>query len=108
LSSQQSAKFPETERQLRKDLEEGRVYRLLDSVFKFVFCRDEQIPLFLDMVNAFVFPDGKRMFRSARLIDREQSPQRVKGKSGRLDVAAIWTASSRSIWKPRQSLRRIF
>ncbi|MDR1875152.1 MAG: Rpn family recombination-promoting nuclease/putative transposase [Synergistaceae bacterium] len=89
LSSRKSAKFPETEPQLRKDLEEGRVYRLLDSVFKFVFCKDEQISLFLDMVNAFVFPEGKRAFQSARLIDREQSPRRKKGKSGRLDVAAI-------------------
>jgi predicted transposase/invertase (TIGR01784 family) len=45
--------------------------------------------LFIDMANAFVFPDNERAFRSARLIDREQSPLRISGKGGRLNVFAI-------------------
>lgn len=81
--------FPKTEQQLQADLEKGKINRLFDSVFKFIFCKERDMPLFIDMANAFVFPNNERTFRSARLIDREQSPLRIYGKGGRLDVVAI-------------------
>ena len=87
--SQLPEAFPKTERQLQEDWEKGKINRLFDSVFKFIFCKERSMALFIDMANAFVFPNHERAFRSARLIDREQSPLRIKGKGSRLDVVAI-------------------
>jgi predicted transposase/invertase (TIGR01784 family) len=81
--------FPETEQQLHEEIEQGRVHRLFDSVFKFVFCKEEISPIFLDLANALVFPNNNGAFKKARLVDREKSPLRIKGKGFRLDVLAV-------------------
>ena len=81
--------LPKTESLLWEEMERGVVRRLFDSVFKFVFCREERRDVFLDLANAFVFPDGKGRFKDVRFIDREHSPQRWGGKSGRFDVLAV-------------------
>ena len=62
--------------------------RLLDSLFKYVFCREERKDVFLDMVNAFVFPEGEGAFKELHFLDREKSPGRAGGKSCRLDALA--------------------
>jgi predicted transposase/invertase (TIGR01784 family) len=80
---------PKNERQLLAEMEQGRVNRLFDVVFKFVMCKDESSSLFLDMANAFVFPNGEREFKKVRFIDREFSPDRMNGKGCRLDAFAV-------------------
>ncbi|MDR3280330.1 MAG: Rpn family recombination-promoting nuclease/putative transposase [Synergistaceae bacterium] len=81
--------LPKDEQQLREQLEQGQLNRLFDSVFKFVVCKNEESPIFLDLANAFVFPNGEYEFKKIRLIDREKSPTRIKGKGSRLDALAI-------------------
>ncbi|MDR2529570.1 MAG: Rpn family recombination-promoting nuclease/putative transposase [Synergistaceae bacterium] len=62
--------------------------RLLDSLFKYVFCREERKDVFLDMVNAFVYPEGEGAFEELHFLDREKSPERKGGKGCRLDALA--------------------
>ena len=62
---------PVTEGQIEAELEQGRIYRLNDRFFKFLFGREERKPLFLDLVNAFVFPDGSGSFTDLKYANRE-------------------------------------
>ena len=76
--------------------------RLLDSLFKYVFCREERKDVFLDMVNAFVFPEGEGAFKGFHFLDREKSPERAGGKSCRLDAP---TGTDNGIfWRIEQSV----
>jgi predicted transposase/invertase (TIGR01784 family) len=81
--------LPKTRQQLEEDADRGKVVRLFDSVFKYVFCKEERSPIFLDLVNAIVFPNGERQFTKVRFIDREKSPDRLGGKGGRFDSLAL-------------------
>ena len=45
---------PVTERQVEADLERGKIYRLNDRFFKFLFGREERKHLFLDLVNSLI------------------------------------------------------
>ncbi|MDR1740369.1 MAG: hypothetical protein LBR38_00770, partial [Synergistaceae bacterium] len=67
---------PKEERRAQRYLKRGRLRRLFDSLFKYVFCREERRHLFLDLAAAFLYPDGGRSFSSVRFIDRELSPGR--------------------------------
>ena len=51
-----------TEHQAEEELETGRVYRLNDRFFKFLFGGEDRKHLFLDLVNALVLPDGSTGF----------------------------------------------
>ena len=42
------------EEQVREDLDSGRIYRLNDRFFKFLFGGEDRKHLFLDLVNALV------------------------------------------------------
>jgi predicted transposase/invertase (TIGR01784 family) len=84
--------LPRDARQVAEELKLGKVNRLMDSVFKFVFCKEERIPIFLDLINALVFPDGERAFKTAHFLDRELSPSRYGGKGGRFDALALMDA----------------
>ena len=79
---------PVTEGQIEAELEQGRIYRLNDRFFKFLFGREERKPLFLDLVNAFVFPDGSAGFTDLKYANRELSAVRVEGKNCHLDIVA--------------------
>ncbi|MDR2522947.1 MAG: Rpn family recombination-promoting nuclease/putative transposase [Synergistaceae bacterium] len=83
-----SRELPENERQVKEELAQGIVRRLSDSLFKFVFCKRERLPIFLDMVNAFIYPDGEKAFKEAHFVDREKSPEKNRGKAGRFDARA--------------------
>ena len=80
---------PKTEAELRAEIERGRVYRLNDKFFKFAFGRPERKPLFLDLVNSIVFPDGERAFSDITFVDREFAPLRRNGKECHLDIVGI-------------------
>ena len=69
-------------------MSQGRVYPLADVLFKFLFGRPERADLFLDLLNALMFPDGERAFAQIAFIERERSPLRASGKGCRLDLAA--------------------
>ena len=79
---------PVTEQQVEEELARGRIYRLNDRFFKFLFGREERKPLFLDLVNAFVFPDGSGSFTDLKYANRELSAARVEGKNCHLDIVA--------------------
>ena len=64
------------------------MYPLADVLFKFLFGRPERSELFLNLLNALMFPEGDRAFTQLSFIDRELSPLRVSGKGSRLDIAA--------------------
>ena len=74
--------------QIDRDVSQGRVYPLADVLFKFLFGRPERAELFLDLLNALMFPNGERAFTQVAFIDRERSPVRALGKGSRLDIAA--------------------
>ncbi len=84
-----SDSIPQNEEQLQAEIKRGRVYRLNDKFFKFAFGRPDHKLLFLDLVNAIVFPDGKNAFVDINFVDREFSPLRVDGKECRLDIVGI-------------------
>ena len=46
------ASGPVTEGQIEADLARGKIYRLNDRFFKFLFGREERKHLFLDLVNS--------------------------------------------------------
>ena len=77
-----------TRDQIDQDVSQGRVYPLADVLFKFLFGRPERTGLFLDLLNALMFPDGERSFTQIAFINRELSPARASGKGSRLDLAA--------------------
>ena len=74
--------------QIDWDVSRGRVYPLADVLFKFLFGRPERAELFLDLLNALMFPNGEGAFTRVVFIDRELSPARASGKGSRLDIAA--------------------
>ena len=77
-----------TREQIDRDVSQGRVYPLADVLFKFLFGRPERAELFLDLLNALMFPNGERAFTQVAFIDREFSPVRASGRGSRLDIAA--------------------
>ena len=77
-----------TEHQAEEELETGRVYRLNDRFFKFLFGGEDRKHLFLDLVNALVFPDGSTGFTGFEYTNRELSSTREDGKSAYLDIVA--------------------
>ncbi len=79
---------PLTDEQLEAALESGRIYRLNDRFFKFLFGQEERKPLFLDFVNALVFPDGSSGFTGFEYASREFSATRADGKDCYLDIVA--------------------
>ena len=93
-----------TDKQLEEELDKGRVYRLNDRFFKFLFGREDRKTLFLDLVNAFVFPDGAEGFTGFEYANRELSATRDEGKACSLDIVAVMTDGSRL---RRSRLRRI-
>ena len=86
--------LPKDEDSVEKELDQGNVNRFFASVFKFVFCKEERKPIFLDLVNALVFPNGERSFKEVRFIDREMSPTRDEGKGGHFDILAFLDGDS--------------
>ena len=62
---------PLTAAQLEAELDRGRVYRLNDRFFKFLFGGEERKPLFLDLVNVMAFPDGSQRFSGFEYANRE-------------------------------------
>ena len=82
------ASGPVTEGQIEADLERGKIYRLNDRFFKFLFGREERKHLFLDLVNSLVFSDGSAGFTDLEYADRELSATREAGKSVYLDIVA--------------------
>ena len=77
-----------TDRQAEEELDRGRVYRLNDRFFKFLFGGEDRKHLFLDLVNALVFPDGSAGFTGFEYANRELSATREGGKSAYFDIVA--------------------
>ena len=78
-----------TDGQLEEELDKGRVYRLNDRFFKFLFGREDRKTLFLDLVNTLVFPDGAAGFTGFEYANRELSATRDEGKACSLDIVAV-------------------
>ena len=78
--------IPGTIEELYADIERGRVYRLADAYFKFLFGKPERADIFLDLINSIVFPERDRAFTKVEFADREISPARINGKGSRLDI----------------------
>ncbi|MDR2528762.1 MAG: Rpn family recombination-promoting nuclease/putative transposase, partial [Synergistaceae bacterium] len=89
LTENASRGLPKDTQQVDKEFKEGKVRRLSDSLFKFVFCKKNNSSVFLDMVNALVYPDGGGVFKKAKFLDREHSPEHQGAKGGRFDVVAL-------------------
>ena len=83
-----SASGPVTEEQAREALNTGRVYRLNDRFFKFLFGGEDRKHLFLDLVNVLVFPDGSVGFTGFEYANRELTATREGGKNVYLDIMA--------------------
>lgn len=64
--------YPRTRDQIDQDVRMGRVYPLADVLFKFLFGKPERAELFLDLLNALMFPDGERAFTQIAFIERER------------------------------------
>lgn len=77
-----------TDRRAEEELNRGRIYRLNDRFFKFLFGGPERKHLFLDLVNALVFPDGSAGFTGFEYTNTELSAKREDGKNAYLDVVA--------------------
>ena len=91
--------------QIDLDVSQGRVYPLADVLFKFLFGRPERAELFLDLLNALMFPNGERAFTQVAFIDREFPPVRASGGG------AAWTSSpgltaSWSTWRSKSAANR--
>ena len=85
-----------TRDQIDQDVSQGWVYPLADILFKFLFGRPERVGLFLDLLNALMFPDGDRAFTQIAFINRELSPARASGKGSRIFAVLPSLVSSKS------------
>ena len=63
--------FARDEDELKEKLRQGKIYRLHDRFFKFLFGKIEHKHLFLSLVNNIVFPNGENAFADLEFIDRE-------------------------------------
>ena len=88
--------YRRTRDQIDQDVSRGRVYPLADVLFKFLFGRPERSELFLDLLNALMFPNGERAFTRIVFIDREFSPARVSGRGSRIFAVLPSLVSSKS------------
>lgn len=86
---------PITDEQIERDLDGGHVNRLVDAYFKFAFGRPERSDMFLDLLNAIVFPYDERVFSKVEYVDREFSPERKDGKGFRLDLVGLLDGKER-------------
>ena len=84
-----SMMFPRTEEELQRDIEQGKVYRLSDAFFKYAFGRAKSEELFLDLINALVFPDGSGRFTHVTLINSEYISDKRDGKCSRFDILGV-------------------
>ena len=85
-----------TRDRIDQDVSQGRVYPLADVLFKFLFGRPERASLFLDLLNALMFPNGERAFTQIAFINRELSPARASGKGSRIFAVLPSLVSSKS------------
>ena len=82
------AKGPVTEQQIEEDLEQGKIYRLNDRFFKFLFGREERKHLFLDLVNSLVFPDERVRGSRASITPPASSPPH--GRPAKTSTSTSW------------------
>ncbi|MDR1020707.1 MAG: Rpn family recombination-promoting nuclease/putative transposase [Synergistaceae bacterium] len=80
--------IPKTRDDAIERLKQGRLFRLLDSIVKFLLARPESEEICRDFLNAVIFPEGHREFTGVELLDRNLSPARLRGRGSRIDVYA--------------------
>jgi predicted transposase/invertase (TIGR01784 family) len=78
--------IPKTRDDAVERLKQGRLFRLLDSIVKFLLARPESEAICRDFLDAVIFPDGNRNFTSIELLDGNLSPARLRGRGSRIDV----------------------
>jgi predicted transposase/invertase (TIGR01784 family) len=78
--------IPKTRDDAVERLKHGNLFRLLDSIVKFLLARPESEEICRDFLNSVVFPEGHREFTNVELLDRNLSPARLKGRGSRIDI----------------------
>ena len=80
--------FAKDAAELKEKLKQGKVYRLYDRFFKFLFGKLEHKHLFLSFVNSIIFPDGENTFADLKFVEREYVPPSyiADQKECRLDI----------------------
>jgi predicted transposase/invertase (TIGR01784 family) len=78
--------IPKTRDDAVERLKQGRLFRLLDSIVKFLLARPESEAICRDFLNAAIFPEGHREFTNTELLDRNLSPTRLRGRGSRIDI----------------------
>jgi predicted transposase/invertase (TIGR01784 family) len=87
--------IPGTRDEAIESLKQGRLFRLLDSIVKFILARPESEAICRDFLNAVIFPDGGREFASIEIFDRDSSPSRLRGRGSRIDLRGVLDDDSR-------------
>ena len=81
-------KFAGDERELREKLDKGKIYRLNDRFFKYLFGLPKHKRLFLALLNNIVFPKGEDAFRDLKYVEREYMLSFYGGKECYIDLLA--------------------
>jgi predicted transposase/invertase (TIGR01784 family) len=78
--------IPKTRDEAVERLKQGSLFRLLDSIVKFLLARPESEEICRDFLSSVIFPEGHREITSVELLDRNLSPARLRGRGSRIDV----------------------
>ncbi|MDR0616998.1 MAG: Rpn family recombination-promoting nuclease/putative transposase [Synergistaceae bacterium] len=78
--------IPKTRDDAVERLKQGNLFRLLDSIVKFLLARPESEEICRDFLNAVIFPESRKEFVNIELLDRNLSPARLRGRGSRIDL----------------------
>ena len=79
-------KFAKNEAELKTKLDQGKIYRLNDKFFKYLFGTPKHKSTFLSLLNNIVFPDGENAFSDLTYIEREYLLSVFGGKECYIDL----------------------
>ncbi len=81
-------KFAKNEAELEAKLEQGKIYRLNDKFFKYLFGTLKHKRILLSLLNNIVFPNGENAFSDLAYIEREYMLSVYGGKECYIDLLA--------------------
>ena len=79
-------RFAKDEAELKAKLDQGKIYRLNDKFFKYLFGTPKHKSTLLSLLNSIVFPNGEDAFRDLTYIDREYMLSIYGGKECYIDL----------------------
>ncbi|MDR3254436.1 MAG: Rpn family recombination-promoting nuclease/putative transposase [Synergistaceae bacterium] len=89
FSSELDELIPRTRDDAVERLKQGRLFRLLDSIIKFILARPENEAICRDFLNAVIFPDGSREFTLIEVLGSDTPPARLRGRGSRIDLRGV-------------------